>query len=85
MLASASGLPAARRLLELLAGVPAWRAADVVAAALARSSQVCVCVGGGGRGIVVADMMCMMCTVWRVWWQLHWRVCGGILLCVCTA
>jgi hypothetical protein len=40
MLSAASGLPAARRLLELLAGVPAWRAADVVAAALARTNQV---------------------------------------------
>jgi len=39
-LSAASGLPAARRLLELLAAVPAWRAADVVAAALARTNQV---------------------------------------------
>jgi hypothetical protein len=40
LLSRQAGLPAARRLLELLEAVPPWRAADVVAAALARNSQV---------------------------------------------
>ncbi|WIA37890.1 hypothetical protein OEZ86_014737 [Tetradesmus obliquus] len=39
LLSRQAGLPAARRLLELLEAVPGWRAADVVAAALARNSQ----------------------------------------------
>eukprot|EP00879_Flechtneria_rotunda_P013664 GHRR01014274.1.p1 GENE.GHRR01014274.1~~GHRR01014274.1.p1 ORF type:complete len:404 (+),score=169.96 GHRR01014274.1:66-1214(+) len=39
LLARQAGLPGARRLLELLEAVPHWRAADVVAAALARNSQ----------------------------------------------
>lgn len=43
LLSGQAGMPAARRLLELLDAVPAWRAADVVAAALARSSQVILC------------------------------------------
>jgi hypothetical protein len=50
MLSAASGLPAARRLVELLGGVPAWRAADVVAAALARTNQVCFRVCGRASG-----------------------------------
>lgn len=41
LLSGQAGLPAARRLQELLDAVPPWRAADVVAAALARNSQVC--------------------------------------------
>jgi hypothetical protein len=40
LLSRQAGLPAARRLLELLEAVPPWRAADVVAAALSRNSQV---------------------------------------------
>jgi hypothetical protein len=53
LLSRQAGLPAARRLLELLEAVPPWRAADVVAAALARNSQVrqlqrCRRLHGGG-------------------------------------
>jgi hypothetical protein len=40
LLSKQAGLPAARRLLELLDSVPPWRAADVVAAALGRNYGV---------------------------------------------
>jgi hypothetical protein len=40
LLSEQTGLPAVRRLLELLEAVPAWRAADVVSAALGTNTQV---------------------------------------------
>lgn len=51
LLSQQTGLPTVvRRLLELLEAVPPWRAADVVAAALGRNTQVggCGCGQGGG-------------------------------------
>lgn len=48
LLSRHTGLPATRRVLELLDSVPAWRAADVVAAALGTSTKVGWRAGGGG-------------------------------------
>jgi hypothetical protein len=53
LLSQQTGLPTVvRRLLELLEAVPPWRAADVVAAALGRNTQVggCGCIHTGGKG-----------------------------------
>jgi hypothetical protein len=68
LLSRQAGLPAARRLLELLEAVPPWRAADVVAAALARNSQVrrlqhCRCCTSSAQAGVCAAAPSWFCVV----------------------
>lgn len=52
LLSQQTGLPAVKRLLELLDAVPAWRAADVVSAALGMNVQV-----GHKQHAVMNDML----------------------------
>jgi hypothetical protein len=65
LLSQQTGLPTVvRRLLELLEAVPPWRAADVVAAALGRNTQVGDGVRWWRRGLCWVCGCLAACSLW---------------------